>query len=82
MTQVLTKLRPIKQIALDILNVWKNPNYGAVPYLHAMKSLSTIDDMYYADSAQSIILYFLSNASTFRGEDARNLKAELKRHLK
>ena len=35
-------------------------------------------DQYYNDSAKSVILYFLSNASSFRGERAKALKAELK----
>jgi hypothetical protein len=30
------------------------------------------------DSAESIVAYFLSNAATWRGADARRIKAELK----
>ena len=56
--------------------------FGAVPYVNAMQSLETIDDEYGADSAKSIVLYFLSNANTWRGEVARRVKAELKEMVK
>jgi hypothetical protein len=31
------------------------------------------------DTAKSIVLYFLSNASSWRGEKAKSIKAELKK---
>ena len=71
-------VRPIREIAADIVKAWPKPNYAAVPYLEAMHSLDKITDMYFADKASSIVLYFLTNASTFRGEDAKCIKAELK----
>lgn len=80
--------RGISIIARDIRQHWvkkdgtPNVNYAAEPYLHAMFSLNTIDDNYGCDSAKSIILYFLSNASSFRGEDAKRIKAELKAMIK
>jgi hypothetical protein len=43
-----------------------------------METLNSIHDNYYFDSAHSIVLYFLSNAQGWRGEDARRIKAELK----
>lgn len=70
--------RPIYEIAREIRKVWVKPNYAAVPYLEAMSGLSSITDNYYQDSAKSVVLYFLSNASSFRGDDARRIKAELK----
>jgi hypothetical protein len=73
--------RPISEIAADIRRCWRPPGriyFGAVPYLEAMADLGTVDDFYGADSARSIVLYFLSNAASFRGPDARRLKAELK----
>lgn len=69
--------RPIWAIANDIIALWKNPYYGAVPYLSAMRDLGSITESYGEDSGRSIVLYFLANANTFRGEDARRLKAEL-----
>lgn len=75
-------MRPINEIAREIKREWKAPYFGAVPYLNALQTLSTKQSMYGCDSASSIINYFLSNATTFRGEAARRLKTELKEHLK
>lgn len=73
-----TTHRPIHEIAADIHDAWPKPYFGAVPYLEAMVSLATIDDSYYQDDARSILIYFISNASTFRGPVAKALKLELK----
>lgn len=70
--------RPIYEIAADIESSWAKVNYAARPYLDAMHSISDINEMYYADTAKSVVLYFLADAGTFRGEDARRLKKELK----
>jgi hypothetical protein len=70
--------RPIHTIASEILQDWKRPYFGAVPYLAAMQSLDTIDDNYGYDDARTVILYFMANATTWRGEKAREIKAELK----
>ena len=52
-----------------------------MPYLEAMLELDTTDPnaMYYYDTAGDIARYFLANAQTFRGADARQLKEELKK---
>jgi hypothetical protein len=71
-------MRPIYEIAREISKAWPKPYFGAVPYLEAMQSLDRITDDYYADSGKSVVLYFLSNATTWRGDDARRIKAELK----
>lgn len=70
--------RPLSIIAHDIEKHWPKVNYAARPYLDAMKTLYAISDSYYQDSARSVVLYFLSNARSFRGEHAKRLKAELK----
>lgn len=70
--------RPIHEIAEEIARDWKHPYFGAIPYLGAMRELDSITDNYGADSARSIVLYFLSNAATWRGDVARRVKAELK----
>jgi len=70
--------RSIRSIALDIRREWIKVNYAAKPYLDAMMELNSINDKYYNDSAKSVVLYFLSNSSSFRGERAKALKAELK----
>jgi hypothetical protein len=47
-----------------------------------MCSLTTMQDKYYYDDARSVVLYFLANAGTWKGEAARRIKAELKTMLK
>lgn len=74
--------RPIYEIALDIRKDWKKVNYAAKPYLDAMNQLDKITDMYMFDSAKSVVAYFLSNASSWRGPVAKTIKAELKSMLK
>lgn len=74
-----TATRPLSVIANEIKKDWKNVYFGAIPYLMAMESLNSINDNYGMDSAKSIVLYFLSNASTWRGEKAKAIKAELKK---
>lgn len=71
--------RPIFEIAREIKKDWKKVNYAAKPYLDAMTELINIEDHYYLDSGRSVILYFLSNAGSWRGETARRIKKELKR---
>lgn len=75
----MTEVRSLSTIAREIKADWKKPYFGAVPYLDAMSQLGTIQDKYGLDDAQSIVLYFLSNANTWRGDTARRVKAELKR---
>ena len=70
--------RPLNVIAREVRRDWKKVNYGAVPYLDAMATLSSINDNYYFDTGKSVVLYFLSNAQTWRGETARRVKKELK----
>lgn len=74
--------RPLFIIAKDIRKEWNNPYFGAVPYLVAMSCLMKATDQFNFDSGRSIINYFLANASTFKGPKAKELKAELKAHLK
>jgi len=74
--------RSLATIAREIRADWTKPYFGAVPYLDAMGSLDTMQDKYYYDDAQSVVLYFLANAGTWKGEAARRIKAELKTMLK
>jgi len=73
-----TTNRPLYQIAADIRKNWTKVYFGAVPYLQAMETLTDATSNYGCDSAKSIVLYFLSNATGFRGATARQLKQELK----
>ena len=74
--------RPIYEIAREIRRDWPRPYFGAVPYLDAMFSLDRMTDAYGADSGKSVVIYFLSNATTWRGDVARRIKAELNAILK
>ena len=71
-------VRPLHVIARDIYQAWPKVNYAAKPYLEAMRDLSSINDRYGYDDARSIVLYFLSNAASFKGDTAKLLKLELK----
>jgi hypothetical protein len=77
-----TNTRPVYKIAADILNDWNRPNYAALPYLTAMLTINNEHEQYGQDTAKSIVLYFLSNASTYRGSKAKELKSELKTLIK
>ena len=72
---------PLYKIAATIRADWKNVNYAAKPYLAAMGTLDSVGSTYSADSGKDIVLYFLSNAGSWRGEVAKLVKAELKRRV-
>ena len=74
--------RKIHEIASEILQDWKKPYFGAIPYIEAMLQLNTIHDDYYLNTAESVVIYFLANAQTWRGETAKRIKAELREMLK
>lgn len=77
-----TSHRPLYIIAQDIRNNWAKPHFAAFPYIYAMRSLNQITEDYGLDSGRSVVAYFLANAQTWRGEEARRIKAELKAILK
>lgn len=74
--------RPLWLIASDIRQNWPRPHFAAVPYIFALRHLTHASEMYGADSALSIIAYFLSNARTWRGPTATAIKNELRDILK
>ena len=76
-------MRAICEIAREIRKDWgaKVSPY-AKDYLDAMMSIESINDNYYCDSAKSVVLYFLCNAGTWRGETAKRIKNELKEMCK
>lgn len=75
--------RPLNVIASEIKKDWGSKVYfGAKPYLAAMSQLNTVSDDYGMDSGRSIVNYFLANASTWRGEKAREIKKELNAMVK
>jgi hypothetical protein len=78
--------RPLYDIADEISRDWrkqgKGISYAAKPYLDAMGSLRSLDDKYGEDDARGIVHYFLSNASQWKGDTAKRVKAELRGMLK
>ena len=87
MTGSTTTVRPLYEIAAEVKVEWSAASKNGVspyakPYLDAMFSLDKVTDMYGCDDAKEIVLRFLSNATSFKGEAARALKAELKGMLK
>lgn len=75
-------MRTLSTIANEIRKDWRKPYFGAVPYLQAMSTLTDMSQSYGYDDAESIVRYFLSNATSWRGETARRVKAELKGMLR
>lgn len=84
--------RTFSDIAVEALNLWKAKYgkklpasfIGAVPYLQAMLSCLTTDKnaLYGCETLETIVLYFLANVTSWRGEDAKRIKAELKEMIK
>lgn len=74
-------MRKIHEIVSDIVADWQKPYFGAVPYIRAMRYLDSVTDKYGEDDAAMLIRYFLANATSWRGERARAVKAELKSML-
>lgn len=72
----------LNEIAAVIMVNWENVYFGAVPYLDALRSMDNINENFGADSGKSIVIYFLSNAQTWRGDVARLVKAELNKRVK
>lgn len=74
--------RTLSAIAAEIRADWRPIHIYAKSYVEAMASLQTLDDSYGADTAVSVVSYFLSNCSQWRGSVARRVKQELKDMLK
>lgn len=75
-------VRSLSEIANEVRKDWKKVYFGAVPYLSAMADLDKVTDMYGADRGDMIVRYFLSNATGWKGEVAKRVKAELKAMVK
>lgn len=72
--------RTLREIAIEIKQLWPKVYFGAVPYLDAMMQIrGGADATYGCEDGKTQIIYFLSNAATWCGEDAKRIKAELKK---
>ena len=72
-------MRKLSEVAKEIKQDWKNVSVYARPYVDAMESLSTVNENYIAEDGRTVVLYFLSNAGSWRGEVAKRVKQELKK---
>ena len=70
--------RPLYEIARDIRKHWANPTVYAQPYIGAMREMTTVEKGFYDDPGYEIVAKFLSNAASWRGAEARRIKAELR----
>lgn len=77
-------MRTFSEVAREIRAKWSKPYFGAVPYLDALEQVHTSDKNapYMVEQVKDIVPYLLCNMTTFRGADARRLKAELKEMIK
>lgn len=74
--------RPLNVIAREIQKDWKKPYFGAQPYLNAMLGMFSVNDRFGWDDGRSVVMYFLANAGTWRGETAKRVKKELNAMIK
>ena len=75
--------RSLRAIAGEIFRDWttmsnQGENHRAYPYVHAMRGLDKVTDRYGFEDGGEIVRRFLINASGWRGDVARRVKAELK----
>jgi len=69
----------LNEVGQAVLDNWPKVYYAARPYLDAMLLLTDISQNFGMDTGKSVVVYFLGNAQTWRGEPARLIKKELKR---
>lgn len=78
-TKTLMPFEDIKKLIEKDYSIIKKLPY-LEPYVDPILSLNSPQDSYYSDSGMSICLYFLSNASGWKTENAKIVKKELKKH--
>lgn len=80
--------RPLAEIAREIEQDYRSKGkpvyYAAVPYVTALRQTSAatgLDGKFYEDDVEDVIIRLLGNLSTWRGETATRVKAELRAAL-
>lgn len=68
-----------RMIKADHAQQGKEINYAAAPYVNAMLGMTTAKDAVGADDGEGVILRALCNLGSWRGENARTIKAHLKK---
>lgn len=80
-------VRPLYEIAGELLPMLRAlpktnmAKWAGIPYSEPMLHMTSTADEFGADSGRSIVAYALGNLQSWRGDDARRIKAELKAHL-
>ena len=74
-----TKVVLVSDLARKISADWTKVNFAARPYLDAMLQMRSARDLCGHDDGGRIVLYFLSNAKSWRGPVAREIKAQLRK---
>lgn len=85
-------MRTFSEIAQEVTTLWQK-KYGkelpwslkcSLPYLEALLECHTTDKdaMYYCETIESVVVYFLANLTYWKGEDAKRIKTELKDMIK
>ncbi|MEO5348895.1 MAG: hypothetical protein H7836_04540 [Magnetococcus sp. YQC-3] len=72
--------KSINQLGAIVAKEWVKPYFGAVPYIKALQQIN--DGKYLFEDEKTIVIYFLSNARTWKGDIAKEVKQELKRRHK
>jgi hypothetical protein len=71
------QFRNIADIAREINQVWTPVHIDANPYLNAMLSIKTPNDLYGKDTGKDIVEWFLYYSPMWNCEDAKRIKREL-----
>jgi hypothetical protein len=74
MQDIMTPAQVVAAIRAD----WTKPYFGAVPYLEALECLDSWTDRYGCEDATFLAAYLLSNLRTYRGANAKAVRATLK----
>lgn len=70
--------KPLNEYAAIIRQDWAKPSPYAAPYIDAMRYGNQVTDKYLIGDFKSVVLGFLANAQSWRGDAAKQVKAELK----
>lgn len=70
--------RSIAEIAREINQVWNPVHIDAKPYLNAMLSIKSPNDLYGKDTGKDIIEWFLHYSDKWVCSDSIRLKRELR----
>ncbi len=76
--------RPLNELAEIIYREGRGKSWFNIAkhYVEPMLSMTDATEDYYYDSGTSVVLYALNNLQYWRGDVAKQVKLEMKQHLK